>query len=81
MVVQGSRLMDRKVRKYPQLDGNSVVQKGGFYDKIVDCAKKAGLVQLSRSIVCMRGVSIRVMGYQGMNGDLGRNTQRKKGEQ
>jgi hypothetical protein len=80
MICQGSRLMSREERQDPYIDGNRIIEEGGIDDEVIDGTMKVGLVQLIGLIVIQRQVGIRVMGYQGVDYDLRRNTQREEGQ-
>ena len=57
-----------------------MAQKRGLNDLVVGCTVKAGLIELIRQAVIQGQMGVLVMGYQGMDQDFRRNTQREQGQ-
>ena len=72
---QCSRLLCRERRRRRQLNGQGIIEEGKFHDQVIGSTVKAGLIVLIGLTIVQRQVRIGVMGYQGVNRDLGRNAE------
>ena len=70
MVFQGGLLVNREIRSYSQLDGDRMIQKGGFNDQVIYRTVKACFIILIGLTMVQGQVGVRVMGSQGMDQDL-----------
>jgi hypothetical protein len=57
-----------------------MIEEGGFYDQIVNGTMKAGLIELIGLIVVQGQMSIRMMGYQGVDRNFRRNAEGEQGQ-
>ena len=79
-VLIGCQDSSGKIVRGRGFQGDRMTQKRGFNDLVFDCTVEAGLIDLIGLAMIQIQMGILVMGYQAMDQDLRRNTQREQGQ-